>query len=57
MNDFQMSFLGNDRRNSQLAEADRERLARTGRQAPTRSRSAKPRTPRRLALLLGRASA
>jgi hypothetical protein len=57
MNDFQMSFLSNDRRNDQLATADRERLARSGPGAPTRTRSVKPRTPRRLALLLGRASA
>ena len=56
MNDFQMSFLANDLRNDRLAEASRERLSRSARQASTRSRSAKPRTTRRLSLLFGRAS-
>jgi hypothetical protein len=57
MNDFQMSFLSNDLRNDRLAEASRERLGRSARQASTRSRSVKPRTTRRLSLLFGRASA
>jgi hypothetical protein len=49
MNDFQMSSLANDRINSMRAEADRQRLARSGQSTTQRSRSARP---RRLALSL-----
>ncbi len=43
MNDFQMSFLANDRQAALRAEADRHRTARAADQARTRSRSARPR--------------
>lgn len=59
MNDFQMTFLSNDRRDRYMADARRERLARSARQVPTRSHGARVRRPRRLSLglLFGRASA
>ncbi len=59
MNDFQMSFLSNDRRDSHMADASRERLARSARQTSAPSHGAKVRRPRRLSLglLFGRAGA
>ena len=59
MNDFQMTHLANDRINDFRAEADRQRLVRSVRRAPAGSRSAKPRSSRRLSLdfLFGRATA
>jgi hypothetical protein len=57
MNDFQMNFLANDRRNDLRAEADRQRLSRLVKAAPERSRSATARRPRRLSFLFGRATA
>ncbi len=57
MNDFQMSFLANDRRTELLAEADRGRLARTVNSAPERTRAVKAQRPRRLSFLFGRATA
>jgi len=59
MNDFQMSYLSNDRRDSYMAEARRERLARAARPAPTRAHDARVRRPRRLSLglLFGRTGA
>lgn len=38
MNDFQLSSLANDRRDTLLAEADRQRLARSSRAPRSRSR-------------------
>ncbi len=59
MNDFQMRILSNDRRDSYMADARRERLAHSARQTSARSQDARVRRPRRLSLgvLFGRASA
>ena len=42
MNDFQMSFLANDRQRGLQAEADRQRRARPARQSQSHSRKARP---------------
>ena len=58
MNDFQMTFLANDRRDTLLAEAKRERLAHSADAPAARTRRPRPQRPSALragaSLLIGR---